>query len=225
VLRKADAADPLRHWGEAVAKRRGKRIAVIAIARRLSGILFAMWRDGTVYDPLALGRAEHPERCHSFRRGFLRAPPLPFRPHSPDRRMHSSKNGNVGRCSLCRAMLSCVCKLQNTRREASPQMDEWLLLGKQGMPRRAVSSRRPTSRRSRALRGNGFRAHGRRNLSQWDPVTYRARAHSGSASNMAHRVHSVGLPARRLLQRLPGLAGRRPARAQRGGRKCDRRRR
>src|SRR6185295_12029445 len=56
VLRKSERADPLRQWGEAVAERRGKRIAVVAIARRLAGILFAMWRHGTVYDPLALGR-------------------------------------------------------------------------------------------------------------------------------------------------------------------------
>jgi transposase len=50
ILRMAHPDDPLRRWGEAVAKRRGKRIAVIALARRLAGVLWAMWRDGTVYD-------------------------------------------------------------------------------------------------------------------------------------------------------------------------------
>lgn len=55
VLRHADRADPLRQWGEAVVRRRGKCIAVIAIARRLAGILWAVWRDGAVYDPLVLG--------------------------------------------------------------------------------------------------------------------------------------------------------------------------
>jgi transposase len=34
--------DPLKSWGEAIEKRRGKRIAVIAVARRLVGILWAM---------------------------------------------------------------------------------------------------------------------------------------------------------------------------------------
>jgi len=29
---------------------RGNRIAVVALARRLVGVLWAMWRDGTVYD-------------------------------------------------------------------------------------------------------------------------------------------------------------------------------
>jgi transposase len=44
-------SDPLHLWAAKVAKRRGKRIAAIALARRLVGVLWAMWRDGTVYDP------------------------------------------------------------------------------------------------------------------------------------------------------------------------------
>ena len=36
-------------WAEGIAKRRGKRIAVVALARRLSGILWAMLRDGQIY--------------------------------------------------------------------------------------------------------------------------------------------------------------------------------
>ncbi len=40
----------LRAWAEQLAARRGKRIAVVALARRLSRILFAIWRDGTVFD-------------------------------------------------------------------------------------------------------------------------------------------------------------------------------
>lgn len=48
--------DPLTQWGKAVAARRGRRVAAVAVARRLVGILWAMWRDGTVYDPEALGR-------------------------------------------------------------------------------------------------------------------------------------------------------------------------
>lgn len=35
----------LRRWAHALAERRGRRIAVVALARRLSRILFAMWRD------------------------------------------------------------------------------------------------------------------------------------------------------------------------------------
>jgi transposase len=39
----------LREWAERIAARRGKKIAVVALARRLAGILFAMMRDGTEY--------------------------------------------------------------------------------------------------------------------------------------------------------------------------------
>jgi hypothetical protein len=38
-------------WSLEVEKRRGKRIAIVAFARKLAGILFALWRDGTLYSP------------------------------------------------------------------------------------------------------------------------------------------------------------------------------
>lgn len=41
--------DPMVEWSREVEKRRGKHIAVIALARKMAGILFAMWRDGTLY--------------------------------------------------------------------------------------------------------------------------------------------------------------------------------
>lgn len=56
VLRQSDPNDPLRLWGEAIVARRGKRVAVVAIARRLAGVLWAMWRTGTFYDGEMLGR-------------------------------------------------------------------------------------------------------------------------------------------------------------------------
>jgi transposase len=40
----------LRAWVERLAARRGRRIAVVALARRLSRILFAIWRDDTTFD-------------------------------------------------------------------------------------------------------------------------------------------------------------------------------
>jgi transposase len=40
----------LRAWGLRIAARRGKRIAAVALARRLAGVLFALWRDGVPYD-------------------------------------------------------------------------------------------------------------------------------------------------------------------------------
>jgi len=37
-------------WAQEVAKRRGKGVAIVALSRKLAGILFALWRDGTTYD-------------------------------------------------------------------------------------------------------------------------------------------------------------------------------
>ena len=51
ILRAGDADDPLRRWATQLASTRGKKIAAVALARKLAGVLWAMWRDGTVYDP------------------------------------------------------------------------------------------------------------------------------------------------------------------------------
>jgi transposase len=55
ILNRGADTDPLYAWAKALEQRRGKRIAVVAIARRLAGILWAMWRDGTFYDARLLG--------------------------------------------------------------------------------------------------------------------------------------------------------------------------
>ena len=36
-------------WARRLAERRGRPVAAVALARKLAGILFAMWRDGTTY--------------------------------------------------------------------------------------------------------------------------------------------------------------------------------
>jgi transposase len=51
------ASASLRAWVERLAGRRGKRIAVVALARRLSRILFALWRDQSVFDAATLAAA------------------------------------------------------------------------------------------------------------------------------------------------------------------------
>lgn len=43
--------DPLVRWSYEVEQRRGKRVAIVAMARKLAGILFALLRDGTDYTP------------------------------------------------------------------------------------------------------------------------------------------------------------------------------
>ena len=41
----------LHEWATRIAARRGKATAVVALARKLAGILYALWRDGTEFDP------------------------------------------------------------------------------------------------------------------------------------------------------------------------------
>lgn len=51
AARRMRRQDPIHRWASAVEQRRGTRIATVALARKLAGILYAIWRDGTVYDP------------------------------------------------------------------------------------------------------------------------------------------------------------------------------
>jgi transposase len=50
----------LREWAMRIAVRRGKKVAVVALARRLAGILYAMLRDSSTYDP----QRHHASRRH-----------------------------------------------------------------------------------------------------------------------------------------------------------------
>lgn len=43
--------DPMVLWAKKLADRRPKQVAVVALARKMSGILFALWRNGTTYNP------------------------------------------------------------------------------------------------------------------------------------------------------------------------------
>jgi transposase len=52
---------PLQSWARRIRDRRGKRVATVALGRRLAGILYAMWRDGTDYSPERL-RSGRPQR-------------------------------------------------------------------------------------------------------------------------------------------------------------------
>ena len=49
IWRQRQRGGALQAWVERLAARRGRRIAVVALARRLARILYAMWRDGQNY--------------------------------------------------------------------------------------------------------------------------------------------------------------------------------
>jgi len=51
LRRRPPAAEALWTWALRIAARRGKHVAVVALARRLAGILYALLRDDTVYAP------------------------------------------------------------------------------------------------------------------------------------------------------------------------------
>ncbi len=51
ILRsRRDDTEPLRRWAQRVALRRGTKVGIVALARKLAGILYAMWRDGSSYE-------------------------------------------------------------------------------------------------------------------------------------------------------------------------------
>lgn len=56
-LRRCRPNDPMVLWNREIERRRGKQIAIVALARKLAGVLFALWRDGTHYNPLKAAEA------------------------------------------------------------------------------------------------------------------------------------------------------------------------
>jgi transposase len=60
--------DALVVWARQLGARRGKRIAAVALARRLAGVLWAMWMDGTLYDAQMVARASADGMSRRLRR-------------------------------------------------------------------------------------------------------------------------------------------------------------
>jgi hypothetical protein len=55
---KSDETAALRVWALRIAERRGMRIAVVALARRLAGVLYALWRDKAPYAATPLRKSQ-----------------------------------------------------------------------------------------------------------------------------------------------------------------------
>jgi transposase len=49
--------DPMVVWARSIADRRGRRIAIVALARKLATVMWSMWKHGTSYDPLRASSA------------------------------------------------------------------------------------------------------------------------------------------------------------------------
>jgi transposase len=48
--------DPMVQWAKQVAARRGAQVAIMALARKLAHVLYAMWKHRTTYDPARAAR-------------------------------------------------------------------------------------------------------------------------------------------------------------------------
>jgi len=48
---------PMLDWMKQIADRRGRHVAIVALARKIAGIMFAIWRDGTTYESKRSSRA------------------------------------------------------------------------------------------------------------------------------------------------------------------------
>jgi transposase len=51
MLRRSRPLDPISQWATQIEQRRGKFVATVAVARKLAGVLYALWRDGSRYEP------------------------------------------------------------------------------------------------------------------------------------------------------------------------------
>jgi len=50
-FRRLRPLDPISQWASQIEQRRGKFVAPVATARKLAGVLYALWRDGSTYSP------------------------------------------------------------------------------------------------------------------------------------------------------------------------------
>ncbi|GAC1614823.1 MAG: IS110 family transposase [Gemmatimonadaceae bacterium] len=57
-LWRARPDEPMVVWARAIADKRGKRIAIVALARKLATVMWSMWKHGSSYDPLRTSRQE-----------------------------------------------------------------------------------------------------------------------------------------------------------------------
>lgn len=55
AARRTRGDHPMVQWSLEVEKRRGKRVAIVALARKMVGVMYALLRDGTTYDPQRAG--------------------------------------------------------------------------------------------------------------------------------------------------------------------------
>lgn len=58
-FRRTRPHDPISLWASEIEKRRGRFVATVAVARKLAGVLYALWRDGSKYEPNHQSKRHH----------------------------------------------------------------------------------------------------------------------------------------------------------------------
>ena len=103
VIRSRDTKDTLVRWAHKTSQRRGRMRAAVAVARRLSRIMWSMWVNGTFYDPrgmTALDERDVDEQAKSAglasKRGELK---LSAQQRAHQRRLQASLKLSEGRTS------------------------------------------------------------------------------------------------------------------------------
>jgi len=67
--------DPMVVWARELAQRRGTRIAIVALARKLATVMWSMWKHGTAYDPSRASSARYQPPSEQVAGGASSAPP------------------------------------------------------------------------------------------------------------------------------------------------------
>ncbi|HEX2733946.1 MAG TPA: IS110 family transposase [Polyangiaceae bacterium] len=57
IARNKDTSEPLVNWAQQLIERRGRKVSIVAVARKLAGILWSMWKHNSPYDPERLRRS------------------------------------------------------------------------------------------------------------------------------------------------------------------------
>lgn len=70
VMWRARPNEPAVLWARAIAEKRGTRIAIVALARKIATVLYAVWKHDTPYDPSRAARA----RASTTSSGQAKAP-------------------------------------------------------------------------------------------------------------------------------------------------------
>lgn len=96
ILRRKDETDPLYQWAHHVRQKRGGKIAAVALARKLATILYALWRDNTVYDGVKEARASIRGIRREYQTEQLRAAALEYAAAKFERR-RSRKHQSTSR--------------------------------------------------------------------------------------------------------------------------------